>query len=122
MIYAILKLNKGVSMKNFKLKENEEIITIEENIPVKANENNFTLTLFLTNKRLILFKDVNNELEYNAFLKARNVAIPANNEIVFDQDLSEIKTYSYEDGANYLTFKDNNTLCLICPDFTNYLK
>ena len=122
MIYAILKLNKGVSMKNFKLKENEEILKIAENILVKANENNFTLTMFLTNKRLILFKDINNELEYNAFLKARNVAIPANNEVVFDIDLTEIKEFSYQDDVNYITFKDNNTLKLYCSNFTNYLK
>ena len=108
-------------MKNFKLKTNEEILSIAENIKVKANENLFTLTMFLTNERLVLFKDVNNELEYNAFLKARNVSIPADNEVVFDISLSEIKSYGYQDNANYLVFKDNNTLYLYCSNFTKFL-
>ncbi len=33
-------------MSNFKLKEYEEIKLIKENIPIKANENEFILTLY----------------------------------------------------------------------------
>lgn len=109
-------------MKNFKLKEDEEIQVIRENINVLANNNRFTLTLFLTNKRIILFKDINKELDYNKFLQARAIYIPANNEVAFDLALTKIKDITYKDNINILTFKDNDyTLSLYCDNLTKYL-
>ena len=55
-------------MKKFKLKSDEELIKIYSNIEVEANENKFILTLFLTNNRLVLLKNINKEPEFNAFL------------------------------------------------------
>lgn len=55
-------------MKKFKLKSDEELIKIYSNIEVDANKNKFILTLFLTNNRLVLLKNINKELEFNAFL------------------------------------------------------
>ena len=104
-------------MKNFKLKENEEIITIEENIPVKANENNFTLTMFLTNKRLILFKDINNELEYNANVINANAIM----------DTQELEIYSDILITDYSGIMFDFLLmkkpCFVhANDFDNYMK
>ena len=38
-------------MKNFKLKNGEELIKIISNIEVEANENKYVFTVFLTTKR-----------------------------------------------------------------------
>ena len=63
-------------MNELKLNNNEDVILIKEDINVKANENNFVLTLFLTNERIILLKDINKELSYNNILNANGVQIP----------------------------------------------
>ena len=109
-------------MKNFKLKSNEELIKIISNIDVKANENKYVLTVFLTNKRLVLLKDVNKELEYNAFLASRLVNIPENLEVVFDLNIKEINTIKYTKGKNIITFKENdNKLILYCENITKLI-
>ena len=109
-------------MNNFKLKSNEELIKIYPNIAIEANENKYILTLFLTTKRLILLKDVNKELEYNAFLAPRLVDIPENLEVVFDLNLEKIKVIKYSQGKNIITFKDNNNkLILNCENITKLI-
>ncbi len=109
-------------MKNFKLQENEELLAIENDINVIADDNHFTLTLFLTTDRLVLFKDVNQELEYNAFLKSRVAYIPPNNEVVFNLALAEIKEITYKNNINVITFKNNNhKLSLYCENLNKYL-
>lgn len=109
-------------MKNFKLENNEEIIKILENIQVEANENRYELTLFITNKRLILFKDVNKELEYNDFLAARMVAVPENLEVVFDMNFNEMQDIKYKNGFNIITFKENdNQLKLYCENISKLI-
>ena len=109
-------------MKNFKLKEKEELVKIIKEIEVEANENKYILTLFLTTKRLVLLKDVNKELEFNAFLASRMVEIPENLEVVFDLDLKEIKDVKYKENANEITFKENdNILKLYCENIKEML-
>lgn len=51
-------------MKNFKLNENEEFKVSFDNVVVFANNNKFILTVFLTNKRLVLLQDVNKKLDF----------------------------------------------------------
>lgn len=110
-------------MNNFKLETDEEIIKILEKNQVKANENRYELTLFLTNKRLVLLKDVNKELEYNDFLAARMVSIPEKLEVVFDVNFNEIKDIKYKNGINVITFKKNdNKLKLYCENIINLIK
>ena len=109
-------------MKNFKLKEKEELVKIIKEIEVEANENKYILTVFLTTKRLVLLKDVNKELEFNAFLASRMVEIPENLEVVFDLDLKEIKDVKYKENANEITFKENdNILKLYCENIKGEL-
>lgn len=109
-------------MKNFKLKEKEELVKIIKEIEVEANENKYILTVFLTTKRLVLLKDVNKELEFNAFLASRMVEIPENLEVVFDLDLKEIKDIKYKENANEITFKENdNILKLYCENIKGEL-
>lgn len=109
-------------MKNFKLENDEEIVKIYSNIEVEANENKFILTLFLTNKRLILMHDVNKELEFNTFLASRMVDIPEDLEVVFDLNLDEINQAVYSEGKNIITFKENdNKLELYCENITKLI-
>ena len=109
-------------MKNFKLKESEELVRVIKNIEVEANENKYVLTLFLTTKRLILLKDVNKELEFNTFLASRMVDIPEDLEVVFDLNLREINKVIYS-GKNIITFKKNdNKLTLYCENITKLMK
>ena len=109
-------------MKNFKLKENEELVKIIKGIEVEANENQYFLTLFLTTKRLVLLKDINKELEYNAFLASRMVEIPENLEVVFDLELDKIKNVVYKEHVNEITFKENNNvLKLYCENLKDEL-
>ena len=80
------------------------------------------MTVFLTNKRLVLLKDVNKELEFNAFLASRLVNIPENLEVVFDLNLEEINTTKYTKGKNTITFKDNdNQLILYGENITKLI-
>lgn len=110
-------------MKKFKLKSDEELIKIYSNIEVEANENKFILTLFLTNNRLVLLKDVSEELEFNAFLASNLVDIPENLKVVFDINLNEIKEIKYENGINFITFKENNNeLKVYCDSLINLIK
>ena len=109
-------------MCEFKLNNNEDLVLIKEDIKVKANENNFTLTLFLTNERLVLLKDVNKELSFNNVLKANGVQITKNNQVVFTYELKNIKDINYKDGCNYITLDNNNKLILFCRDLTNLIK
>lgn len=110
-------------MNNFKLKSDEELVKIYSNIKVEANENKFILTLFLTNNRLVLLKDVSEELEFNAFLASNLVDIPENLKVVFDINLNEIKEIKYENGINFITFKENNNeLKVYCDSLINLIK
>ncbi len=110
-------------MNNFKLKSDEELVKIYSNIKVEANENKFILTLFLTNNRLVLLKDVSEELEFNAFLASNLVDIPENLKVVFDINLNEIKEIRYENGINFITFKENNNeLKVYCDNLIKLIK
>ena len=110
-------------MNNFKLKSDEELVIIFSNIKVEAIENKFILTLFLTNNRLVLLKDVSEELEFNAFLASNLVDIPENLKVVFDINLNEIKEIKYENGINFITFKENNNeLKVYCDSLINLIK
>ncbi len=104
-------------MLNFKLMPDEEIKIIKNDIKVRANTNNYILTFFLTTKRLVLLKDVNQELVFNEFLSSRTIAIPKNLEVVFDIELTAIKDIIYQDNQNKITFKENaNELYLTCEN------
>lgn len=110
-------------MKNFKLKKGEELKKILKNIEVKANDNKYILTLFLTTERLVLLKDINKDLEYNTFLLTRLVEIPENLEVVFDLELNKIKSVHFNHGINEITFIDNdNILKIYAENISKYLK
>ena len=108
---------------NFKLSNNENLIKVFKNIPIEANENRYELTLFLTDKRLVLLKDVNKELEYNDFLASSMVSIPENLEVVLDMNFNEIQDIKYKNGTNVITFKENNNMLKIyCENITKLMK
>ena len=108
---------------NFKLSNNENLIKVFKKIPIEANENRYKLTLFLTDKRLVLLKDVNKELEYNDFLASRMVSIPENLEVVLDMNFNEIQDIKYKNGTNVITFKENNNMLKIyCENITKLMK
>lgn len=110
-------------MKKFKLKSDEELIKIYSNIEVEANKNKFILTLFLTNNRLVLLKNVNKELEFNAFLASNLVNIPENLEVAFAINLDEIEKIKYANGINFITFKENNNeLKLYCDNLLKWIE
>lgn len=102
-------------MKNLILGENEEIRKVLKGVAIKANDNEFVLTIMVTNERIILLKDINRELVFNEFLNARGVSIPENLEVVFEESLDNILDYKYEDGNNIITFTNsNNKLTFYC--------
>ena len=108
---------------NFKLSNNENLLKVFKNIPIEANENRYELTLFLTDKRLVLLKDVNKELEYNDFLASRMVSIPENLEVVLDMNFNEIQDIKYKNGTNVITFKENNNMLKIyCATIIKLMK
>lgn len=108
---------------NFKLSNNENLLKVFKNIPIEANENRYELTLFLTDKRLVLLKDVNKELEYNDFLASRMVSIPENLEVVLDMNFNEIQDIKYKNGTNVITLKENNNMLKIyCENITKLMK
>lgn len=110
-------------MNNFKLKEREEFKVSLDNIIVYANDNKYILTLFTTDKRLVLLQDVNKQLTFNNFLNAKGISIPTNLEIVFEVKIHDIAKFTYVDGLNQITFKNNaNFLKLQCEDLSKYLK
>lgn len=99
-------------MKNFNLEKNEELLLTLSNVTIYANDNKFILDVFLTNKRLVLLKDVNKELTYNTFLNAKGIGTPSDYEVVFDINLKDI-SIKYIDDYNYITFKDNSNVLKI---------
>ena len=98
-------------MKEFILKEQEEILAKFNDVSVRANANNFKLSIVLTNERIILLKDVSKELLMNAFLSSRLIEIP----------FFEIKELKFLNGTNKITFKDNNNeIDITCDDFKSF--
>lgn len=109
-------------MKNFKLKENEEFKVSFDNIIVLANDNKFVLTVFLTDKRLVLLQDINKQLDFNKFLNARGINIPSDLEIVYEVKLCDIAELKFSDEVNYIALKNTtNILKLHCEDLNKYL-
>ncbi len=107
---------------NFKLRENEEFRVSINDVIVFANDNRFVLTVFLTDKRLVLLQDINKQLDFNKFLNARGVDIPSDLEIIEEINLSDIAELKYFDGFNHITLKNSeNILRLKCDDLSKYL-
>ena len=94
-------------MKEFILKEQEEILAKFNDVTVMSNANNFKLSIVLTNERIILLKDVSKELLMNAFLSSRLIDIPKELEVVLEIPFFEIKELKFLNGTNTITFKDN---------------
>ena len=87
-------------MKEFILKEQEEILAKFNDVSVRANENNFKLSIVLTNERIVLLKEL---------------------EVVLEIPLFEIKELKYLNGTNKITFKDNNNeIDITCDDFKSF--
>ncbi len=108
-------------MEQFILNEGEEILANFANVYVKANDNEFHLIVFLTNKRIALLKNVSNELLMNQFLQSRMISIPEELETVLIIPFSNIKELKYLNGKNIITFKDNNKkIEIACDDFRSY--
>ncbi len=108
-------------MKEFILNENEEILANFQNVYVKANDNEFNLTVFLTNERIILLKNVADELLMNQFLQSRMIMVPQEFEVVLVIPTEEIKEFKYLNNCNIITFKNNNNEIKIkCDDFSSY--
>jgi len=108
-------------MKEFILKEQEEILAKFNDVSVRANENNYKLSIVLTNERIVLLKDVSKELLMNAFLRSRLIDISKELEVVLEIPFFEIKELKYLNGTNKITFKDNNNeINITCDDFKSF--
>ena len=108
-------------MKEFILKEQEEILAKFNDVSVRANENNYKLSIVLTNERIVLLKDVSKELLMNAFLRSRLIDISKELEVVLEITFFEIKELKYLNGTNKITFKDNNNeIDITCDDFKSF--
>ena len=87
-------------MKEFILKEQEEILAKFNDVTVMSNANNFKLSIVLTNERIILLKEL---------------------EVVLEIPFFEIKELKYLNGTNKITFKDNNNeIDITCDDFKSF--
>ena len=107
-------------MKEFILKEQEEILAKFNGVTVMSNTNKFKLSIVLTNERIVLLKDVSKEL-MNAFLSSRLIDIPKELEVVLEIPFFEIKELKYLNGTNKITFKDNNNeMDITCDDFKSF--
>lgn len=107
--------------KEFVLNEGEGILANFTNVYVKANDNEYHLSVFLTNERIVLLKNVSNEILMNQFLQARMISIPEELEVVLVIPFNEIKELKYVNGKNIITFKNNNNEVIIdCDDFLSY--
>lgn len=108
-------------MKEFILKEQEEILAKFNDVSVRANENNFKLSIVLTNEKIVLLKDVSKELLMNALLSSSLMDIPKELEVVLEIPFFEIKELKYLNGTNKITFKDNNNeIDITCDDFKSF--
>lgn len=109
-------------MKNFKLNENEEFKVSFDNVVVFANNNKFILTVFLTNKRLVLLQDINKKLDFNSFLNAKGISVPSDLEIIYEIKLSDIDEVQFYDEVNHVFLKNTtNKLKILCEDLNKYL-
>ena len=107
-------------MKEFILKEQEEILAKFNGVTVMSNTNKFKLSIVLTNERIVLLKDVSKEL-MNAFLSSRLIDILKELEVVLEIPFFEIKELKYLNGTNKITFKDNNNeIDITCDDFKSF--
>ena len=107
-------------MKEFILKEQEEILAKFNGVTVMSNTNKFKLSIVLTNERIVLLKDVSKEL-MNAFLSSRLIDILKELEVVLEIPFFEIKELKYLNGTNKITFKDNNNeINITCDDFKSF--
>ena len=107
-------------MKEFILKEQEEILAKFNGVTVMPNTNKFKLSIVLTNERIVLLKDVSKEL-MNAFLSSRLIDILKELEVVLEIPFFEIKELKYLNGTNKITFKDNNNeIDITCDDFKSF--
>ena len=87
-------------MKEFILKEQEVILAKFNDVSVRANENNFKLSIVLTNERIVLLKEL---------------------EVVLEIPFFEIKELKYLNGTNKITFKDNNNeIDITSDDFKSF--
>ena len=108
-------------MKEFILKEQEEVLAKFNDVTVMSNANNFKLSIVFTNERIILLKDVSKELLMNAFLSSRLIDIPKELEVVLEIPFFEIKELKFLNGTNKITFKDNNNeMDITCDDFKSF--
>ena len=108
-------------MKEFILKEQEEILAKFNGVTVMSNTNKFKLSIVLTNERIVLLKDVSKEL-MNAFLSSRLIDILKELEVVLEIPFFEIKELKYLNGTNKITFKDNNNeIDITCDDFKSFI-
>lgn len=108
-------------MGKFLLEKNEIIVRDFHNVYVYANDIEYKLDVYLTNKRLVLLKEISNELDYVSVLKGRGHGFPLEYDTVFDVEINEIDTVNYIDQYNHVKLKNSpNVLDIYCGDLTQF--
>jgi hypothetical protein len=100
-------------MYNFQLENNEDVVYVNNNVYVKEIDNDIEVSLVLTNKRLLLFKDVNKELEYKELFRiTKGVSYSPNNELFFEINIDSIIDIQPIDFYDKYIFKDGNYILI----------
>lgn len=110
-------------MTKFKLENKEEVLANYQNVLVFANDRDYHLDVFITNKRLVLLTDINKSFDYINTFRDQGQAIPAEYEIVLELKKEEIKSVSYEGEYNHITLKDKeDILDIYTESIEEYIK
>ncbi len=110
-------------MTKFKLENKEEVLANYQNVLVFANDADYYLDVFITNKRLVLLTDINKYFDYINTFRDKGQAIPAEYEMVLDLKKEKIKSISYIDEYNHITLNDkDDTLDIYTESIEKYFE
>lgn len=90
-----------------------------EDILVYAEDNKYTLAICITNKRLLLFQDINRfDFRYWPIIMS---SYKPKYEMVYELDKNKIKKIEFKDNINYLKTENNYILKIYCENLEKYL-
>ena len=90
-------------MYNYDFKEkNEKTILEKENVIIEINDNTYNLSVLVTNKNIILFKNIN----IGKVLNTRGMYMPPEYELEFKIDKENMKL-EIEDNNSVIKYLDN---------------
>lgn len=101
------------------LKNNEYILMIYDEILIIAGDNQFTLAMCITNKRILLFQDANKQLP--RFWPTTIGTHKPKYEKVYELEKKNIKSFEYKKGINYLKIENDNILEIYCKNLEKYI-